>query len=95
MPLLEALSLRGDLKETAKRDNILVIRSTEKGKLFYRVNLLDGSVFNSNFYYLQADDIVYVEGEPKKTGVNPAVIFSYVLSALTLFFLFYDRANPK
>ena len=60
LPLLEALSLRGDLKETAKRDNILVIRSTEKGKLFYRVNLLDGSVFNSNFYYPKKSCVYYL-----------------------------------
>ena len=90
--LLEAVALKGDLSPDARKDNILVIRNTEKGKIFYRINLLDGSVFNSNFYYLQPDDIVYVEPDPEKSKVNytPQII-NYVLAVTTLVFLFIDR----
>jgi polysaccharide biosynthesis/export protein len=91
--ILEAISTRGDLKETAKKDNILVIRNTPNGKMFYRINLLDGSVFNSPYYYLQAEDVVYVEPDPeqKKKGANTQQIVSYVISGLSLLFLIFDR----
>lgn len=93
--ILEAITQQGGLNQNARRDNILVIRNTEKGKIFYRVNLLDGSIFNSNFYYLQAEDIVYVEPEEKKkdAGASAAMIFSYVISGLSFFFLIFDRIN--
>lgn len=92
LSILEALSLRGDLKEYARKDNVLVIRTTEKGKLFYRINLLDGSVFNSPFYYLQADDIVYVEPEIKKKDDNKTQqILAYAISGISLLFLIFDR----
>lgn len=92
LSILEAISLSGDLKPDARQDNILVIRTTEKGKVFYRVNLLDGSIFNSPFYYLQADDIVYVEKDPaKKEGNNTQAIISYALSGISLLFVLFDR----
>lgn len=91
MSLLEAISQRGDLRESARKDNVLVIRNTDKGKLFYRVNLLDGSVFNSTFYYLQADDIVYVEPEQKKKSANIGQILSYAVSTASFLLLLSDR----
>lgn len=91
LSLLEVISSRGDLRPTARKDNILVIRNTDRGKLFYRVNLLDGSVFNSDYYYLQADDIVYVEPEKKPKGANTEKIISYTLSGLSFLLLVFDR----
>lgn len=93
LSLLEAISARGDLREDARKDNVLVIRNTEKGKIFFRVNLLDGSIFNSNFYYLQADDIVYVEPEPKKKAGNVDRIISYALSGISVILLITDRIS--
>lgn len=91
LSLLEAISQKGDLRVTARRDNVLVIRNTERGKIFYRVNLLDGSIFNSNFYYLQADDIVYVEPEPKKKNANVEKIINYTISAASFILLLSSR----
>lgn len=93
--ILEAISARGDLTSNARKDNLLVIRNTDKGKLFYRVNLLDASVFNSPFYYLRADDILYIESEKKKndSAMKAQQIFTYAVSGLSLFFLILDRVN--
>lgn len=59
--ILEAIGLAGDLNISAKRDNILVIREEGNEKKQYRVNLLSNSVFTSPVYYLQQNDLVYVE----------------------------------
>jgi polysaccharide biosynthesis/export protein len=61
LSVLEALSVSGDVTLLGKRDNILIIRETETGKQFKRLNLEDHSVFTSEWYYLKPDDVVYVE----------------------------------
>lgn len=66
LSLFDVLSSSGDLTQFAKRDNILVIRETSKGKELKRLNLEDHSIFNSAWYYLQPDDVVYVEPSDKK-----------------------------
>lgn len=59
--LPEALGLAGDLSIFGMRDNILVIRETDSIKTYKYLNLLDADVLNSDFYYLQQNDVVYVE----------------------------------
>lgn len=84
--ILEAIAKSGDLTFTGRRDNILVIRETAEGKQFKRLNLNDKSIFSSPFYYLQPDDIVYVEPTKYKisnAGQNQQII-GYILSGLTI-----------
>ncbi|MBS1526228.1 MAG: polysaccharide export protein [Bacteroidetes bacterium] len=59
--LPEALSLAGDMTIFGKRDNVLVIRDENGKKVFGRVNLTTRDVYQSPFYYLHANDVVYVE----------------------------------
>ncbi len=66
LSLFDVLSSSGDVTQFAKRDNILIIRETPKGKELKRINLEDHSIFNSEWYYLQPDDVVYVEPSDRK-----------------------------
>ncbi len=59
--LLEAIGLAGDLRMTGVRNNILVIRDSNGVKTEYRVDLTSNEVFNSPAYYLEQNDVVYVE----------------------------------
>jgi polysaccharide export outer membrane protein len=59
--ILEALGLAGDLNLSAQRENILVQREEEGKKVQYRVDLLSKKIFTSPVYYLQQNDVVYVE----------------------------------
>lgn len=86
IPLLEAIGQAGDLTITGRRDNVLVIRDTEKGKQFKRINLTDNSLFSSPFYNLNPNDIVYVEPNKmklKNLGQNRDII-GYILSGSTI-----------
>lgn len=60
MPLLDALVTSGDLKDVAKRDDIMIIREQGDQKQIKHINLQDQSLFSSPWYYLQSNDIVYV-----------------------------------
>lgn len=66
--LLEAIGLAGDLTTYGKRDNILIIREVNGKREFGRINLKDKAVFNSPYFYLAQNDVIYVE--PIKQKAN-------------------------
>jgi polysaccharide export outer membrane protein len=68
LSLLEALGTGGDVTVFAKRNNILIIRETDKGKETKRINLEDHSILTSDWYWLQPNDVVYVEPNDKKVN---------------------------
>ncbi|MCW3093157.1 MAG: periplasmic protein involved in polysaccharide export [Ferruginibacter sp.] len=59
--ILEAISMAGDLTDLGKRENVLVVREVNGERNFARVNLLSKDLFQSPYYYLKTNDIVYVE----------------------------------
>lgn len=70
--ILQALGIAGDLTIYGRRDNVLLIREMEGGKKEYvRIDLNKTDILSSPFYYLQQNDIIYVE--PNKTKVNNVI----------------------
>ncbi len=59
--LVEAISLAGDLNITGERNNVLVIRERDNQRQEYRVDLTNKDFFQSPVYYLEQNDVVYVE----------------------------------
>ena len=85
LTLSDAIALSGDLTVYGKRDNILVIREVEGKRIPYRVDMTKADFMTSPYYYLNQNDIVYVE--PNKTKVNSSVVgpnLSLGISALSL-----------
>ncbi len=74
--IIEALAQAGDLSVYGKRPNILLVRENINGqKMAVRYNLNDANIFNSPYYYLEQNDIVYVE--PHKAKARSADVSSY------------------
>lgn len=59
--VLEALGLAGDMTGFGKRDNVLIIREKDGSRNMTRINLNNKEVLASPYFYLQQNDIVYVE----------------------------------
>lgn len=59
--VLQAISLARDLTIFGERENVTVIRERDGQRVMYEINLCDVSLFNSPAYYLQQNDIVYVQ----------------------------------
>jgi polysaccharide export outer membrane protein len=78
--LLEALGLAGDITLYGKRHNVLVIRQVDGKRVTHRVNLNSAELFTSPYYYLQANDVVYVE--PNKARVTSASRLNQYLPAI-------------
>ena len=68
--ILEALGLARDITIFSNRDNILVIREQNGIRNYGRINLKSKEVFKSPYFYLQPNDVIYVE--PHRTRVLTA-----------------------
>jgi polysaccharide export outer membrane protein len=66
--LLEALSMAGDLTIYGKRDRVAVIREVGDKRTILFHDLRSADVFESPCYYLQQNDIVYVEPNKARAG---------------------------
>ena len=89
--LLKALGLAGDLTIYGRRENILLIRE-ENGKTRTRhINLNSSDFFTSPYYYLQPNDVIYVEPNKAKvasstrsTQLLPIILSGLSIVAITL-----------
>lgn len=64
--LPEAIALAGDLTIYGKRDNILLIRVNDGKREFKRIDLTQRDLFSTPYYYLQANDVIYIEPTKSK-----------------------------
>ena len=64
--VLDAIGLAGDLSVYGKRNNIRVIRTSGGNRQTGTLDLNKGDIFDSPFFYLRQNDIVYVEMNEKK-----------------------------
>lgn len=59
--ILDALGMAGDMNVNAKRKNILVVRDNGNEKEFARLDITSTEIFNSPYFYLKQNDVVYIE----------------------------------
>ena len=65
--ILDALSRAGDLTIYGKREKVLVLRNEEGKQRVYGINLCSADhLYSSPAYYLQQNDVVYVEPNDTK-----------------------------
>jgi polysaccharide export outer membrane protein len=104
LTIVEAIAMAGDLTINGRREDILVMRNIGDGKQqAYRVNLLDAQqLASSPVYYLQQDDVIYVEPNDKtkrdttpngNTPYTPSFWISLASFALTIATLIISLSN--
>lgn len=64
--IFEALAMCGDITMDGKRTNVGVLREVDGVVTLGEIDLTSKELFNSPYYYLQQNDIVYVEPTKKK-----------------------------
>ncbi|RXP61859.1 polysaccharide export protein [Lutibacter sp. HS1-25] len=70
--ILDALGMAGDLTIHGKRENVLLIREKDKKRTYIKLDLTKHNFFNSPYFYLAQNDVLYVE--PNKTKVNSSSV---------------------
>jgi len=84
--LLEALGMAGDITIFGRRDNVTLIREESGVKRIRKIDLTTNEIFSSPYYYLQSNDIIYVQPNGAKvassTGTKEWI--PVILSAISL-----------
>ena len=91
--LPELLAMSGDVSYTGKRQNIRVIREENGVKSIGFLDMTETDLFNSPYYYLKQNDIVYVEptyARMKSAGFfgSPGAILGLVSSVIGLILVY-------
>jgi len=84
--IFEALALAGDLTVYGKRDNVKIIREMEDGqKKVVVLSLNDKNIIFSPYFYLQQNDVVYVQpNKAKAQGSDIGSMTSILISTTSI-----------
>ncbi len=101
LTIFEALSMVGDLTLYGQRQNVTIIREENGLRTIGEVDLTSQSIFDSPYYYLHQNDVVYVEPNMrrKKAANRDPMIMTYISSAISIVsvlssaFYYYILAN--
>ena len=97
LTIFEALSRVGDITLYGRRDNVTVIREENGVRTIGELDLTSQNVFNSPYYYLHQNDMVYVEPNTRRKhdAERDPLVQSYIsmglsiLSTLSSMFYYY------
>jgi polysaccharide export outer membrane protein len=80
--ILEAIGLAGDIPLTGKKTNVKVLREVNGNREIGTVNLTSDSVFNSPYYNLLQNDVVFVEVTKTKVQQSSQATLQRVTTVL-------------
>lgn len=64
--VLDAIAMSGDISLTARKDDVLLIRTENQEKKFVRLNLNSSQLFQSPYFYLKQRDFLIVKPRNSK-----------------------------
>jgi polysaccharide export outer membrane protein len=87
--LPEVLSLAGDLTIYGRRENVMIIREENGKREYIRVDLTSRNIFDSPYYYLHKNDVVYIEPTKARMSatdrsVQLAPLFVTVITSISI-----------
>ncbi|NML37257.1 polysaccharide export protein [Chitinophaga sp. G-6-1-13] len=84
--ILEAIGMAGDLSIYGKRDKILVVREKDGEREMHYLDIQSTDLLSSPYYYLQQNDVVYVEPNKAKAmqGDYKTRVLPLVLSGVSV-----------
>jgi len=85
--IIEAIASAGDIDVTGNRKNVTIIRKGIDGTKKYYINLLDVNSFESDMFYVESNDIIYIEPLKQKswgTGTSGMQTITSLIAVLSL-----------
>lgn len=95
MTIFEALAMSGDLAMYANRSKIQIIRQTSKGTVVKTFDIRTRSIIDSEFYYIQPNDVIYVPFTDEKVmGANHVTsVLSITMTTISFGLFIYSIVN--
>jgi len=90
--IFDAISNAGEANILAKKNQLFIIRQYDSGTKIHQINLNDRRILASPFYFIQPNDILYLEPmRIRQIGTGNTLVQSLQLGAtlLTMFVFFY------
>ncbi|WP_250629730.1 polysaccharide biosynthesis/export family protein [Aureibaculum algae] len=84
--IVEAIASAGDIAITGDRKRVTIVRKQIDGTKKIRLDLTDINVFSSDDYYIQSNDVIYIEPLKQKswgTGTTGVQTFTTIVSVLS------------
>jgi polysaccharide biosynthesis/export protein len=89
--VIEALAMAGDITYYGNRHKVLLMRATKDGTVAYRIDVTNMNLLTSPYFYMQPNDIIYVEPMRnagfRLSAADYAVLISTITATLTTIFL--------
>lgn len=90
--VMDAIGVAGDMTDYGNRE-VHIIRKTDEGRQFIRLDISDRNAAITNFYYLQPNDVVYVEPMRAKRFALAQFPYSAFFSAISTVILLLNFIN--
>lgn len=83
LSILEAISMANGITDHAKINRVLVIRTNDKESKTYRIDLSNKNFLRSEAFFLQPNDVVYLEPHKIKNTDMNSNVYSILLSTIS------------
>ena len=81
--ILDVLSQCGDIADTGLRQKIKLFREVDGQRMMYEMDLTKSDVFNSPAYYVQQNDLIYVEPN-KSQSIKSSAFYTFWTAGATI-----------
>jgi len=85
--IFQALGMAGDIQEFGNRKNVTVIREENNRTTKTTIDLTSESIFNSPYYYLRSNDVIYIEPLKRRRWGMDTFPYGLFLSSVTTLIL--------
>ncbi|MDE5417548.1 polysaccharide biosynthesis/export family protein [Labilibaculum sp. DW002] len=87
MTVLDGISMASGVTDYGRIQKVLVLRPTDKGSKTFRLDLSNKKFLSSDAFFLQPNDVVYVEPDKYKNVKLNSPLYSLFLSTLSTLIL--------
>jgi polysaccharide export outer membrane protein len=85
--IVEAIANAGEINNTGDKTKVEIIRNTVDGLKKYKIDLTKIDVFDSEYYYIKPNDIIYVTPLKRKSwgiGTDGLSVFTTFISIFSV-----------
>jgi polysaccharide export outer membrane protein len=83
MTILEAIGMAGGVTDNAQISQLLIVRHTPTGSKSFRLDLSTKKSLYSEAYYLQPNDVIYVNADRLKSIRLNSATYAFVVGSIT------------
>jgi len=93
--IFEALAQAGDITQYGRFENVTIIRDINGNRAVIQLNLNDKKILNSDYYYINRYDVIYVQSRPLKSVTDnfsrSATFVATVTSVLAIVLILFKK----